>query len=72
MTKLTRDQVERLLSERELEVLERVAKGLSRNKIAESMSISVLTYDQHRKNIRAKLQLKSKADWALILVSFME
>ena len=72
MNHLSKDQIEELLSERELEVLAKIAKGLSRVQTAERMSISVLTYDQHRKNIRTKLQVKSKADWARILINFME
>lgn len=72
MNHLSKNQIEEFLSARELEVLAKIAKGLSRNQIAENMSISVLTYDQHRKNIRTKLRLKSKAAWAVVLVNFME
>lgn len=59
------------LSARELEILDQMAKGLSRSDIANALSISVLTYDEHRKNIRNKLSLQSNADWALVLMALM-
>ncbi|GHE51041.1 MULTISPECIES: helix-turn-helix transcriptional regulator [Roseivirga] len=60
-----------LLSAREVEILTHMAKGSSRSDIASALSISVLTYDEHRKNIRNKLGLHSSADWALVLLPFM-
>lgn len=59
------------LSTRELEILDQMAKGLSRSDIAKTLSISVLTYDEHRKNIRNKLGLQSNADWAMVLMAVM-
>lgn len=59
------------LSQRELEILQCMAQGNSRSDIATSLSISVLTYDEHRKNIRNKLGLQSNADWAMVIMAFM-
>ncbi|KYG78443.1 MULTISPECIES: helix-turn-helix transcriptional regulator [Roseivirga] len=59
------------LSVREIEILQHMAKGNSRSDIASTLSISVLTYDEHRKNIRNKLGLQSNADWAMVLMAFM-
>ncbi|MDR1416847.1 MAG: LuxR C-terminal-related transcriptional regulator [Prevotellaceae bacterium] len=47
------------LSEREREVLRSVAQGLSSNIIAKRLGISVHTVQAHRKNITAKLGVKS-------------
>ncbi|MDR1023941.1 MAG: LuxR C-terminal-related transcriptional regulator [Prevotellaceae bacterium] len=47
------------LSEREREVLRSVAQGLSSNVIAKRLGISVHTVQAHRKNITAKLGVKS-------------
>ena len=59
------------LSVREIEILQHMAKGNSRSDIASTLSISVLTYDEHRKNIRNKLGLQSNADWAMVLMASM-
>lgn len=64
-------KVEATLSERELEILRLMAMGSSRSEISSHLMISVLTYDEHRKNIRNKLGLNSYADWAKVLVPFM-
>lgn len=48
-----------------------MALGSSRSEISNHLTISVLTYDEHRKNIRNKLGLNSHADWAKVLVPFM-
>jgi len=66
-----RKEILEALSARELEILDQMAKGLSRSDIARALSISVLTYDEHRKNIRNKLGLQSNADWALVLMALM-
>lgn len=67
----TKGVVENILSERELEILRLMAIGSSRSDISKELTISVLTYDEHRKNIRNKLGLNSYADWAKVLVPFM-
>jgi DNA-binding NarL/FixJ family response regulator len=66
----TRKTIEDKLSTREIEVLTALAQGYSRKAISEKLSISVLTYDEHRKNIKIKLGLNSQADWASVLVLF--
>lgn len=47
------------LSQREIDVLKLVAKGLINKEIAEQLSISFNTVLTHRKNITAKLGIKS-------------
>ncbi|MDR1860266.1 MAG: response regulator transcription factor [Bacteroidales bacterium] len=47
------------LSERELDVLQLVAKGCSNKEIADKLNISIHTSISHRKNITAKLGIKS-------------
>ena len=53
------------LTERELEVLRLVAKGLSNDEIARSLSISEATVRTHVSNILAKLSLDSRTQAAL-------
>lgn len=56
------------LSERELEVLERVASGATNREIAEELFISENTVKHHLKNILAKLQMQNRAQaaaWAV-------
>jgi len=50
------------LTNRELEVLQLVAKGLSTPKIAESLHLSIHTINSHRKNMLRKLNLKSPTE----------
>jgi DNA-binding CsgD family transcriptional regulator len=50
-----------VLSDREIEVLKRVAQGLSNKEIAESLYISANTVITHRKNITDKLGIKTIA-----------
>ena len=49
------------LSARELEVLQSVANGLTNTKIAERLSISPKTVDNHRTNLMRKLGVNSSA-----------
>ncbi|MDF2630289.1 MAG: chemotaxis protein CheY [Symbiobacteriaceae bacterium] len=56
------------LSDRELEVLERVAGGATNREIAEELFISENTVKHHLKNILAKLQMQNRAQaaaWAV-------
>ena len=55
------------LSKREIEVVNLLRQGHAREKIAAIMSISKLTYDSYRKNIRNKLDIKNQSDWAKLL-----
>lgn len=47
------------LSAREIEVLRLVAQGFTNKEIADNLSISINTVLSHRKNITAKLGIKS-------------
>ena len=51
-----------LLSNREKEVLQCLAKGMSTQKISDSLYISIHTVRRHRYNIMQKLKLKSTTD----------
>jgi len=51
-----------LLTPRELEVLKRVAEGLSSKEIGASLNISPRTVETHRASIMRKLSLRSVAD----------
>ncbi len=55
-----RDEVK--LSEREVEVLEQIAKGLPYTRIAENLFLSPSTVRKHIENIYQKLQVHSKLD----------
>ncbi len=50
------------LTRRETEILEQVAKGKSRNKIAKDMFIDLETVKSHIKNIYSKLNVHSRED----------
>jgi len=49
------------LSNRELQILERIGSGRSSRQIAESLNLSVKTIEAHRQRIKRKLELKSGA-----------
>ncbi len=57
-----------LLTERELEVLRLVARGMSNQEIADSLVISEATVRTHVSSILAKLQLTSRTQAALYAV----
>ncbi len=50
------------LSQRELEVLEKIAQGKTTKEIAFDLDLSPRTVDIHRANIKKKLELKNSAD----------
>ncbi len=50
------------LTDREREVLVRIAQGLSNQQIADGLSISIKTVNRHRENIMAKLNLHSRVE----------
>jgi DNA-binding NarL/FixJ family response regulator len=56
------DSFQKLLSDREQEVLKRVATGWQDERIAKKLGISSETVAFHRKNIRKKLKLHSDRD----------
>jgi len=51
-----------LLTDRELQVLRLIARGLSRRAIAEQLCRSPMTIDNHRKSIMRKLDLHDRAE----------
>lgn len=57
------------ISQRELEVLQRLVRGKSAREIAEDLCISSHTVTSHRKNLSAKLGIKSISGMAIYAVS---
>ena len=61
-------QVRHELSEREIEIIELVAKGLTNQEIAESLTISKRTVDNHVSNVFTKTGAKNRVallNWAM-------
>jgi RNA polymerase sigma factor (sigma-70 family) len=58
------------LSEREHEVLELVAAGMSNDQIAERLFLSTRTVERHLSNIYAKLRLSGKSARAAAAARF--
>ena len=56
------------LSEREIEILELICKGLSNQEIAESLFISKRTVDKHRANLLGKTNSKNTASLILFAI----
>ncbi len=60
--KVSKDSGEiRLLTNREREILQMVAEGMTNQEIADKLFISISTVDTHRKNIMGKLDIHSVA-----------
>jgi len=59
-----------LLTNREKEILNWIAKGESHQKIAESLFISIHTLRTHNKNIKLKLDFKNNTEFLTFLNSF--
>ncbi len=57
------------LSEREIEVLHFIAKGLSNKETADKLNISIHTVNTHRKNIMEKTGIRSLAGLTIYAVS---
>jgi DNA-binding NarL/FixJ family response regulator len=55
-------QDEKALTPRELEILRRVARGVTSRQIAVELNISVKTVEWHRGNLMSKLELRSVAE----------
>ena len=51
-----------ILSNRKLQVLQLIGKGLSVSQIGKELSLSVKTISTYRSNILAKMNMKSNAD----------
>lgn len=61
-----------LLSNRELQVLELIGRGLSTHQIAVKTNLSVKTIGTHRENIKAKLKLSSATELAKFAIHWVE
>ena len=66
--KVSKECLERELSNREFQLVRYLSKGFTRSEIADHMAMSVHTYDGYRKNIRMKLNIRNQADWAAVLM----
>lgn len=51
-----------ILTQREIEIIQGICRGLSTSELAEKLHISPLTVDTHRKNINHKLQIKHPSE----------
>jgi DNA-binding NarL/FixJ family response regulator len=60
------------LSDREYEVLELTAAGMTNDAIAERLTISVRTVERHLSNVYAKLGVSGKAGRAAAAAAFAE
>ena len=60
------------LTDREIQVLERVGRGSSTVEIARDLGVSVKTIETYRSNIKAKLNLKSALDLVRYATSWVE
>lgn len=58
-----------LLSEREIQVLAQLVKGLSNKEIADTLNISTHTVISHRKNITQKTGIKSQSGLTIYAIS---
>ena len=56
------DRPESLLSNRELQVLIRLAQGMTTKEVAEALHLSTSTVDTYRRRILEKLDLRNNAD----------
>jgi DNA-binding NarL/FixJ family response regulator len=61
LARLSSDKSGNILTEREREVLQLIAEGMTNQEIADKLCISIRTVDTHRKNIMAKLDIHSVA-----------
>ena len=58
------------LSDRELEILDRIGQGQGTRSIAESLGLSVNTVETHRAHIKTKLQIETAAELARFAVEW--
>jgi DNA-binding NarL/FixJ family response regulator len=62
------DQIHLQLSQREIEILELICKGLSNQEIGEELNISKRTVDKHRANILSKTDTKNTASLVMFAI----
>lgn len=58
-SRTAQDSPDKLLSNREVEVLELIGQGLSTREVAERLHLSTKTIESHREHMKAKLSLSS-------------
>lgn len=58
------------LTDREIEVLSLVAGGMNNPAIAEDLDISRATVQNHRSNIRAKLDIRNEAEYVKYALAY--
>ncbi len=56
------------LTEREIEIIKLITKGLNHKQIAEKIFISVRTVETHKKNILEKLNLNNSVEIAVYAI----
>jgi DNA-binding NarL/FixJ family response regulator len=59
------------LSNRELQILEMIGRGLSSRQVAESLNLSIKTIEAHRQRIKRKLKLKTGAQLVNFAVTWV-
>jgi len=62
----------RQLSDRELEVFEKIGRGLTTRQIAEKLHISIKTVESHRANIKLKLKLQNATELSHRAIQWVE
>ena len=65
---VARRQTEKILSNREMEVLSLIVQGLLNKEIADALNISITTVITHRKNIMEKLGMRSVSQLTIYAV----
>ena len=60
------------LSDRELEVIQLIGKGLSTREIASNLNLSVKTIESHRAHIKEKLNLRNATELVQFSVQWVE
>ena len=65
---MSSEEINSIISDREHEVLRLVALGLTNKEISDELHISIHTVISHRKNITAKLGIKTIAGLAVYAV----
>jgi DNA-binding NarL/FixJ family response regulator len=60
------------LSDRELEVIQLIGKGLSTREIAGNLNLSVKTIESHRAHIKEKLNLRNATELVQFSVQWVE
>lgn len=66
---LVRPSPQKNLSDREIDVLKSLSKGLSNKEIADSLNISIHTVISHRKNLTQKTGIKSESGLTIYAIS---